>query len=100
MKISEKEIQNLNEILKKEIRDAKEELIKTNLEEQKKRKIIEANESRYNSLMLEERVIFQKELERKFKNTSLHELNELLREAMLKNDQVAIEIILKRIGNM
>ncbi|PGX55650.1 hypothetical protein COE12_10280 [Bacillus anthracis] len=100
MKISEKEIQNLNEILKKEIRDAKEELIKTNLEEQKKRKIIEANESRYNSLLLEERVIFQKELERKFKNTSLHELNELLSEAMLKNDQVAIEIILKRIGNM
>ncbi|WP_151035297.1 hypothetical protein [Bacillus wiedmannii] len=100
MKISEKEIQNLNEVLKKEIRDAKEELIKINLEEQKKRKIIEEKESQYNSLLLEERVIFQKELERKFKNTSLHELNELLSEAMLKNDQVAIEIILKRIGNM
>ncbi|MCU4797764.1 hypothetical protein OB971_22220 [Bacillus cereus] len=100
MKISEKEIQNLNEVLKKEIRDAKAELIKTNLEEQKKRKIIEEKESQYNSLLLEERVIFQKELERKFKNTSLHELNKLLSEAMLKNDQVAIEIILKRIGNM
>ncbi|HFR4160745.1 TPA: hypothetical protein ACHVJ3_002984 [Bacillus cereus] len=100
MKISEKEIQNLNEILKKEIRDAKEELIKTNLVEQTKRKVIEEEESSYNNLLLEERIIFQKKLEQKFKNTSLHELNELLSEAMLKNDQVAIEIILKRIGNI
>ncbi|MEA1011849.1 hypothetical protein U2H24_19620 [Bacillus cereus] len=100
MKISEQAIQNLDEVLKREIEGAKEELIRTKSEEQKKRRIIEEKESQYNNLLLEERVIFQKKLERKFKNTSLHELNELLREAMLKNDQVTIEIILKRIGNM
>src|SRR4051812_28982413 len=98
MNTSKEEFERAKEIVEEKLKQASQELAETIEHEQHLRRSIEHTEQTIHCKLDEEQQNFHNTMKQQFQNSKLHRLNELLQEAIAKDDRQAIEEIMRQMS--